>query len=188
MRKPTPDQWMGGILAAMAVTLLVLSIFDVGVGGERLRAKEGDPMLPIQVRSLEGDPVVYTAGDSKGQVLLLDFWATWCPPCVAEMPILAAIHEAHADDSGVRLLSINGDTAASTEAQARLVRRFLKERGLDVPIVLDDGRTQSTWGIQSYPTLVVVGADGRIAKIFHGLTNRAVLESAIEKARARAGS
>ncbi len=183
MKRLSPDQWMGVVLALMAVGILSLSVLDMrGSGSATSEISEGDPMLPISGPNLEGVQVDYAAGDSKGKVLLIDFWATWCPPCVAEMPVLAAIHREYQAE-GVELLTVNADNAGSRDAQANLVRRFLQHQRIDVPVILDDGRNQATYGIRSFPTLIVVGTDGKVSRIFSGLTSREQLESAIEQAR-----
>ncbi|MDF1563839.1 MAG: TlpA disulfide reductase family protein [Deltaproteobacteria bacterium] len=183
MKKLTPDQWMGVILALMAVGILALSVLDMrGGSAAGLRVAEGEPMLALEGPDLEGETLRFAAGDSGGKVLLIDFWATWCPPCVAEMPILASIHR-ELQAEGVEVIAVNADTAGGREGQARLVRGFLKQQQIDLPVLLDDGRNQAVYGIRSFPTLIVVGVDGKVSKIFGGLTSRDHLLKAIERAK-----
>jgi len=96
--------------------------------------------------------------DAVGQhVLLLNFFATWCQPCRAEMPELLRFIHAH---RGEALTAIFVD-AAEPEAD---VRRFAGQLGIDEPIAFDPEKTiGNQFGVESYPTTVLVGADGKIA-------------------------
>ncbi|RMG18661.1 MAG: TlpA family protein disulfide reductase [Deltaproteobacteria bacterium] len=182
MKRLTADQWMGIVLGLMAITVLGLSLWEVAgnvdavapIGG-------GDPMPEVRVRSLAGEPLVYPAGDSKGQVLLLDFWATWCGPCRETLPTLEKLHR---DFEGqITLLSINTEYSPQLDKQAAMIRRFLEDAGLDLPVVIDDrGFTQIAYRVQSLPTLYLIGKDGRVREVWVGVTGYRRLKSAIEEA------
>jgi thiol-disulfide isomerase/thioredoxin len=96
----------------------------------------------------------WTAAELSGQVVVLNFWATWCAPCVEEMPTLQALH--NNTERAPRVLAVNVKETAST------VRRFIAAQRLDMPVVLDPhGDLARQWGVRVYPTTVLIGSDGR---------------------------
>lgn len=120
------------------------------------------------------------------EVVILNFFATWCGPCRAEMPELQRYYDAH-KDAGVLLLAIDA------EEKHTAVEAFTRELGLGFPVGIDgDGSLQQLYGVDSYPTTVVIGTDGRIKVYESGaIANADVSFGEIvdpELARARAGT
>ncbi|HEY58823.1 MAG TPA: TlpA family protein disulfide reductase [Anaerolineae bacterium] len=102
--------------------------------------------------------------DLRGQVVVLNFWASWCPPCRAEMPTLARVAQEYAPKR-VTVLAINATASDSSEA----ARRFLAEIGVTLPVVLDlDGQVVQTYRISAFPTTFFVDAQGVIRDIVVG--------------------
>lgn len=94
---------------------------------------------------------------SRGRVVVLNFWASWCPPCVTELPSLELLAARHESD-GVEVLAVN---FRETDAA---VRRFLERQPLTLPVLRDaDGAAAKAFGVRVFPTTVVVGRDGRAA-------------------------
>ncbi len=98
--------------------------------------------------------------DYRGQVVVLDFWASWCGPCVGEIPHMKSLYKEY-KDQGVAFLGISLDEKASDAAA------FCRERGMPWPQYCDEGETWGTdlstrWGIRSIPTLFVLDQQGRI--------------------------
>ena len=106
----------------------------------------------LNVVDLQGQR--WTAAELSGQTVVLNFWATWCAPCVEEMPSLQALH--NNAERAPRVLAVNAKETAST------VRRFMAAHRLDMPVVLDpQGDLARQWGVRVYPTTVLIGPDGR---------------------------
>lgn len=108
----------------------------------------------LLLSTLEGTP--WRLADLRGRPLLLNFWASWCEPCRAELPsleLLAARHEAQ----GLRVMTVN-----FRETDAAL-RRFAERQPLSLPILRDvDGAAARAFGVRIFPTTLVVGRDGRV--------------------------
>lgn len=111
---------------------------------------------------IDGQPGQIRLAELRGRVVLLDFWAVWCPPCVAMLPMLHELHhELHG--RGVELIGINTDGDDAREE----VAAFLARRPFPYPVVADRG-AGARYGVYSIPHLVVVGRDGKIRRVFIG--------------------
>ena len=99
---------------------------------------------------------------TKGKVVLLNIWATWCGPCVAAMPDLAEI-AAKYKDQGVRLLALNqGEDVGRIE-------KFLKNRGLDIEVLLDQkGEAARSYLVQGIPQTVIIDEKGVVREVHIG--------------------
>lgn len=106
------------------------------------------------------ESVTYSLSRYKGQPIILNFWASWCAPCRAEMPALQKAYEKYADD-GLVILAINQTFIDDIDA----AREFSDELGLTFPLLRDDdGRiSESLYGVRGLPTTVVIRADGTTA-------------------------
>ena len=93
--------------------------------------------------------------DARGQVVVLNFWASWCEPCRTEMPSLELFAQRHERD-GIVVMAVN-----HRETDAAL-DRFLQQMPISLPILRDtDGAAARDWGVRVFPTTVLVGRDGR---------------------------
>ncbi len=112
------------------------------------------PAFPFSLRGINGH--TYNLDDYKGKVLVLDFWATWCPPCIQAFPKVAEVIGHFAENPDVVFLEI------STDADTSLVRPFVKKNGWDdLHIVFDEG-ARSGYGVPGVPTWVFIDRTGRV--------------------------
>lgn len=94
----------------------------------------------------------------RGKVVLLNFWATWCPPCRREMPAMEQLHRAYGE-RGLAVVAVSQD-----QAPLAAVRAFAAELGLSFPVWHDrDGLAGRLYGIPGVPVSYLIGRDGRIA-------------------------
>ncbi len=108
-------------------------------------------------RTLDHDTV--SLAEFRGNAVLLNVWATWCPPCRQEMPDLQALHEEF-EGAGLRVVGVSTDAAGADE----LVRDFLAEYGITYTILRDPGeRIMSIFPAPGVPLTVLIDSEGRVA-------------------------
>ncbi len=112
--------------------------------------------------------------DLRGKVVVMDFWATWCPPCRAVMPSLQKLHEKY-KDSGVLVLGMN--CWESGDAQAHM-----KDNGFTYGLMLKADDVAKAYGVSAIPTLIVVGPDGKIIHRSLGSGGEEAIEAAVKGA------
>jgi peroxiredoxin len=131
----------------------------------------GHPAPDFTLQTLEGESL--TLSDLRGQAVVLNFWATWCPPCQAEMPELQAAYDEYGD-KGLVVLGVNQAEDKAT------VHAFLNERKLTFPVVLDSQYEASQlYQVNSLPTTFFIDRDGVIREIVIGQMNAALLKQQI---------
>ncbi|OBZ18492.1 cytochrome C biogenesis protein [Bacillus sp. FJAT-27264] len=120
----------------------------------------------FSLQDLSGNPVQLS--DFRGKRVMLNFWATWCPPCRVEMPHMQSIYENY-ESEDVVILGVN---MTLTEKRLEDVSPFVQEQKLTFPIVLDeDGELMQTYQIVAYPTTYVLDADGVVREKVRGAMN-----------------
>lgn len=141
------------------------------------RALAGKAAPDFALKTLDGRDA--TLGELKGKVVLVDFWATWCPPCVKGLPHINEI-------AGKKELAAKGLVVLAVNAREKQpkVSAFLESKGLGNLIVpMDvDGKMMDAYQVGPIPTTLIIGRDGKIQEVFIGLVNDATLNAAIEKA------
>ena len=133
----------------------------------------GGPAPDFDLKAADGTPVGLK--DYRGDVVLLNFWATWCAPCRTEMPLLESAFESFRDQ-GFVVLGIDFDESAE------LVAAFGEELGLSFPLLLDPGgKIQHLYKVRGYPTTVVLDREGRIQAYHIGVLTQSQLDGYLER-------
>ncbi len=118
------------------------------------------PAPDFTLKSISGKNLKLS--EFAGNVVLINFWASWCGPCLQEMPLLNAIHKKY-EPLGFTVLGIN------VEEQSDKARAFLAERGVDFPILLDNkNEVSKLYDLVAMPTTVVVDRDGNMRFLHKG--------------------
>ena len=157
------QQWLTvlGIVLGLAVLL--------GIGAFTMR----DELFPIEVgsqapafeaRTVDGTNVVKSLADYRGKVVVLNIWATWCAPCIYEMPSFARLRTA-VPDSNLQIVAVSIDEVVGADS----VNAFTKSLGVNF-VVLHDSTTQiaKTYQVTGYPETFVIARDGTIRKKWIG--------------------
>ena len=166
--------------------------FPEAAGIETLKEVPAAEAYGFELPSLEGRAV--RLADYKGKVVLLNFWATWCPSCAAELGTLAELQAAHREDLVVLGINVDGVTdgddhdAAPTAAELVKTRaeivKLVGDAKVTYPILLDPaGKVLGAYAAGNLPTNVVIGADGTMRRRMLGVRSAAAWEQIIAAAR-----
>ncbi|MDP2719755.1 MAG: TlpA disulfide reductase family protein [Dehalococcoidia bacterium] len=140
-----------GILTAVLAALVLFSACGPSSGRG---SPGGQPAPDFTLTTLDGGTVTLSA--LRGQPVLLNFWATWCPPCRQEMPLIQAIFE-EKKDSDLHIVAVDIGEDLST------VKKFIEDEKLGFTIALDYRKqVAQTYGIQAIPTSFLIDREGRI--------------------------
>ncbi len=112
--------------------------------------------------------------DYKGKVVLLDFWATWCPPCRASVPAIEKIHKAY-KGKGLVVLAVSLD-----EGGWDSVKSFITEYGITYTVLKGTEDVAANYMVRSIPMLLILDKEGRISKRYLGFGNEEDLENDIK--------
>lgn len=126
----------------------------------------------------------HTLSDYKGKTIFLNFWATWCPPCRAEMPEIQEIYEEYgSNESDVIVLGIASPNIGQ-EGSAENIAAFLEENGYTYPVVMDtDGIMAYIYGVNAYPTTFMIDSDGNVFGYVSGQITKDIMKSIIEQTK-----
>jgi len=140
-------------MRAMLVLLLWLcAAVSASASNEAVRWPANEPTPDIVLA--DGQGRVWKLSDARGKVVIVNFWATWCEPCRAEMPSLQSL----ADLYGNELLVL----AVNFKERDAKVAQFAKAAALTLPMPMDrDGAMAARWGVKVFPSSIVIGRDGK---------------------------
>ena len=128
--------------------------------------------------------VTHSLKDYRGKVVFLNFWATWCPPCRAEMPAIQELYEQYSqdEDPDVVILGVafpnNGD-----ETDSEGIAAFMEENGYTYPVLMDEGATlELPYYITAFPTTFLINPDGDVMGYIPGSMTKDIMEDVIDQA------
>jgi len=170
---------------ARLILAAVLIVLCCGAGCRPEGAEEGKaarkPAPDFTLDALAGGQI--SLDDLRGKTVVLDFWATWCPPCEFQVPSLNAFYDAHADDSDVAVYGVSVDTEGP-----EVVDAWVLEKEVRYPILLGGDQLARRFGAVGFPTLIVVAPDGTVRSQHVGLIEIDDLEAALAAQREESSS
>ena len=133
----------------------------------------GQPAAPFSLEQLGGG--TFTLADHKGKVVVLDFWATWCGPCVAGLPVVTSVTKEYAP-KGVVFAAVN------LEEDPKLVAEFMKKKGWEFTVALDsDSAVSNLYGVTGIPHSVIIDKQGVIRHVQVGFGGAAQAEKQLRE-------
>ena len=174
-----PQQWRWLLIGVIVMSVIWIQLSRVSAITDT-SAVPPSPQIgfaapDFTLETLDGSSIKLS--DLRGQVVLINFWASWCSPCRAEMPAIDAVYRKY-QSAGFAVLAVNA-TNQDTEAAARL---FVQQLGLTFPILFDrDGAVSRQYRLQGLPSSYFVGRDGLIRDlVIGGPMNETTIASKVE--------
>ena len=126
--------------------------------------------------------VEHTLSDYQGKTVFLNFWATWCPPCKAEMPDIQALYEESGSNTGDLVVLALAQPNVGQEGSAEEITTFLEENGYTYPVVMDTtGQIFMQYGIRAFPTTFMITKDGYAYGYIEGALSREIMDSIVQQ-------
>ena len=157
---------------------------DAGAAASADETKSGStlpPAIDFELKDQYGN--THRLSDYKGKTVFLNFWATWCPPCKAEMPDIQKLYETY-DQEGEEALIVLGVAAPGQwqEQDEEGVKAFLEDKGYTYPVLMDSsGNTFLQYGVSSYPTTFMIDRDGNVFGYVPGMLSFDMMESIVQQ-------
>ena len=155
---------------------LPLALFAAREGGKCQRGEGAlAPVAEFSLRTVDDAPV--SPALFRGRVMLLNFWRTWCEPCLEELPQFERLYR-HYRAAGLSLVAV------ATDEDPSLVRAFAAREGLKTPLIYGGAAVAESYGARPFPFTLVVGGDGVVREVFEGYEPEclAEVESAVRNA------
>ena len=143
------------------------------------QAENSDDSVNYGNALLNQDDKPISLADYHGKVVFLNFWATWCPPCQREMPEIQKLSEKYQNSEDIAILTVV--MPGGQEMDAAGIKKFLKEKGLTMPVIFDDGRLSSSFQITSLPTTYMFDRDGNVYGSVVGQLSSDMMENIIDR-------
>lgn len=181
---------IGYVVALLVVGTMVVLMFKMNGSSEQPAPKEaadetnvigldqGNIPPDFELTTFEGD--VIQLSELKGKKVILNFWASWCGPCKAEMPHMQNYYENHAADDNVEVIAVN----MSTQERGGMdgVQAFIESYGLTFPIPLDkEGTATLDYEIFTIPTTFMLGTDGTLAQKVIGPMDEKTIRTLVDQ-------
>ncbi len=160
-----------GVVARGALFVAALVFAVLAVRGQNRPLEEGQPAPPLPLVSFDG--AAWDLSRFAGKPVVLNFWGTWCPPCLQEMPHFARAAKAYGDD----VVFIGASVNSPREDVFHVIERF----GIPYPIAQVDGKTSARWNARSLPSTYLLDAEHRVRWSGTGALNRSGLEGLVEE-------
>lgn len=154
------------------IFIFALAVFMLGACSQCDAIEIGEKAPDFSLIDVNGKTV--SLSEFSDKVVILDFFANWCPPCIREIPDFIELQKAYGD-KGFTMVGI----ALVRPGEAK---EFAGRMGINYPVLVDDGKASRIYGpVRSIPTTFVIDKSGRIFKIYIGYRERPVFESDIKK-------
>ncbi len=181
---------------AVVIVVVVLVIATMLIAGKRLTKSQpagapisgsnaairGKQAPDFQLMDLRGRAVHLS--DLRGKAVVLNFWATWCPPCKIEMPWFVDLQKQYGPE-GVQIVGVAMDEGNAHDT----VAKFAKDMGLNYTVLLGNDKIADQYGgVDALPTTYYIGRDGKIVSRVYGLVSHKEIEDNVRAALKQSGA
>lgn len=159
------------LLVAAFLSCLLLLVPD----SPEAAARRSQAAPAFKAFSLDGKLI--STENLLGNVVLLDFWATWCPPCRESIPYLKNLHNRYADQ-GLKIVGMSMD-----DGGARIVKSYVEKQKIPYQIVMASNKVAADYGVRALPVLYLIDKQGQVREFFMGFSDQAgkVIEAQIRQ-------
>ena len=156
--------------------------YDAEDSQEQVEDEDANPAAAVDFELTDQYGTVHRLSDYRGQVVFLNFWATWCPPCRAEMPDIQSIYEQTQDGwDDVVILGVASPSLGS-ETSEEGIREFLEKNGYTYPVVMDrTGELFAAYAVSAIPTTFMIDREGYVFGYVPGSMTEEVMRSIIDQ-------
>ncbi len=165
----------------VTISVMILALALVTTGCQSKGTQVGNTAPDFELKNLDGETVILS--ELRGSPVMLNFWATWCGPCRAEMPYIQEVFEDEEwQDQGLIILAINLTYSRSSETPAT-VKDFMQSNNFSFPVLLDTNRDVTLeYDVTAIPTTFFIDKDGIIQdKIVGAFQNKTQIENRLSK-------
>lgn len=154
------------------ILIFALAIFTLGACSQCDAIGTGDKAPDFSLTDINGKTV--SLSSFNGKVMILDFFASWCPPCRQEVPDFIELEKSYGD-KGFAMLGV----ALVSAGEAK---EFAGKMGINYPVLVDDGKVSGLYGpIRSIPTTFIIDKSGKVVKVYIGYREKAIFEADIKE-------
>jgi peroxiredoxin len=162
MRFWLPDRVLAANHALAGITVLLLISLSVITGCVKESKTENLEYVDFVLNDIEGNSL--RLSDHMGKVVLLEFWATWCPPCKMAVPTLSEMHDSYSERD-FSLISVSIDDSINS------VRDFAEDHNIRYTILFDDSNVNRRYGVTTIPTTFIIDKEGKIVSKHMGFSS-----------------
>ena len=166
---------MTKMMVAVSVAAILLGSASLVSCQSRGGASTGPAAPDFTLQDINGNEYNF-ASETRGKVVILDFWATWCPPCRMEIPHFQELHEEYAG-KGLEVIGVSLD-----QGGVSVVSSFARDNGVTYTMLMGDRQVANLYGgVRGIPTTFVIDRSGGIVEKYVGYRSKEVFEEAIKK-------
>jgi thiol-disulfide isomerase/thioredoxin len=168
-------RWAGRFLVGALLVLVALNLVWMRQNYHQRRPSGPGATQDFVVRRIDAAALPgseFRLSAERGHPVLVDFWATWCAPCMESLPILDQVY-ARLHERGLRAIAIE------TEGAESKARALVSRLGLQLPIGTDEGALSERFGVTAIPYMLLIDGNGHISRVFRGVHSAGEIERAV---------
>lgn len=166
------NKWFNKKFFLISIILFITVLYFLNINKPHVKNKIGSPAPNFSLKDIDGKTI--TLAGMKGNVILLEFFATWCPPCKDSIPHINSLNEKY-KDKGLLVYGINLDSGVN----ASDIKQFAKDNNVQYDILISDDKTGRLYNINSIPVTFIIDKQLNITNVYVGFSQN--LEGIIDK-------